>query len=46
MKKIKLLFVGILFIPFLSMAIGKIELKVKSVFNDKVELKRYQQNLA
>ena len=39
MKKIKLIFIGILIIPLLSMTIGKIELEVKSLLNDKVELK-------
>ena len=37
MKKIKLLFTGILIVPLLSMTIGKIELEVKSLLNDKVE---------
>lgn len=39
MKKVKLLFIGIIMIPLLSMTIGKFELQVKSLFNDKVELK-------
>jgi len=39
MKKIKLLFIGILIIPLLSMTVGKIELEIKSLLNDKVELK-------
>ncbi len=39
MKRVKLLFIGLLIIPLLSMTIGKIELKVKSLLSDKVELK-------
>ena len=39
MKKIKLLFIGILIIPLVSMTVGKIELEIKSLLNDKVELK-------
>ncbi|PCH99340.1 MAG: hypothetical protein COB85_00105 [Bacteroidetes bacterium] len=39
MKKIKLLFIGILIIPLVSMTVGKIELEIKSLMNDKVELK-------
>ncbi|NQY30156.1 MAG: hypothetical protein HRT69_11885 [Flavobacteriaceae bacterium] len=39
MKRVKLLFIGLLIIPLLSMTIEKIELEVKSLFDDKVELK-------
>ena len=39
MKKLKLMFIGIFLIPLLSMTIGKIELELKSLLSDKVELK-------
>ena len=39
MKNFKLLFIGILIIPLLSMTFGKIELEIKSLLNNKVELK-------
>ena len=39
MKNLKLVFIGMLLIPLLSMTIGKIELELKSLLDDKVELK-------
>ena len=39
MKKLKLMVIGIFLIPLLSMTIGKIELELKSLLSDKVELK-------
>jgi len=39
MKNFKLLLIGVLIMPLLSMSIGKIELVSKSLLNDKVELK-------
>ncbi|EPR71301.1 hypothetical protein ADIWIN_3206 [Winogradskyella psychrotolerans RS-3] len=39
MKNLKIIFVGILLIPLLSMTIGEIELESKSLLNNRVELK-------
>ncbi len=39
MKNLKLVFIGILIIPLLSMTIRKNELELKSLLNDKIELK-------